>query len=98
MLLAVARASPRILLCAVHTMFMGGSPCAYFAVPFPSTNIPFAVTVAMQRYNALSSTRRRIPYTVVRGMSDWVHTPLNNRGSGMWAAAPAVEDLTEGYK
>jgi hypothetical protein len=54
--------------------------------------------VAMQRYNALSSTQRRIPYTVVRGMSDWVHTPLLNKGSGMWAAAPAVEDFEEGYK
>jgi hypothetical protein len=49
-------------------------------------------------FNALSSTQRRIPYTVVRGMSDWVHTPLLNKGSGMWAAAPAVEDFAEGYK
>lgn len=54
--------------------------------------------VAMQRYNALSSTQRRIPYTVVRSNSDWVHTPLLNKGSGMWTAAAPVRDSTEGYK
>jgi hypothetical protein len=52
----------------------------------------------MERYNGLSSSRgRRVPYTVVRGMSDWVHTPLQNKGAGVWAAGPAVEDFTNGY-
>jgi hypothetical protein len=53
----------------------------------------------MERYNGLSSSRgRRVPYTVVRGMSDWVHTPLQYQGADMWAAKPAVEDVTNGYK
>jgi hypothetical protein len=53
----------------------------------------------MERYNALSSSRgRRVPFTVVRGMSDWVHTPLQYQGAGVWAAGPPVEDLTNGYK
>lgn len=55
--------------------------------------------VAMEKYNALSSTQRRIPFTVVRGMSDYTHTPLVYKGEGVWAAAPAVtQDLDSGYR
>lgn len=56
------------------------------------------LAVAMEKYNALKSTRRRVPYTIVRGMSDWVHTPLIYKGAGVWAAGPEVSNFAEGYK
>jgi hypothetical protein len=53
----------------------------------------------MEQYNGLSSSRgRRVPFTVVRGMSDWVHTPLQYQGAGTWNSGPAVADFTNGYK
>lgn len=60
----------------------------------------FMSAVAMARYNSLRSSKGspRIPYTIVRGMSNWVHAPLEYEGNGLWSAGPAVEDFTNGYQ
>jgi hypothetical protein len=54
----------------------------------------------MERYNALPTTRRRIPFTNVRGASNLVHQPLaTGARRGLWtngAAVPAHFD--KGYK
>jgi len=54
--------------------------------------------VAFQQYNSLSSTRRRIPYTFVRGASDWTYSPVVNQGGGLWLVGPVIEDFEESYK
>eukprot|EP00878_Enallax_costatus_P008523 GHUV01008911.1.p1 GENE.GHUV01008911.1~~GHUV01008911.1.p1 ORF type:complete len:410 (+),score=61.73 GHUV01008911.1:192-1421(+) len=59
------------------------------------------LSMAMQRYNSLSSTRRpnSIPYTYVRGMSDWVHRPLTyDPANKIWGQGPVLENIPEGYK
>eukprot|EP00775_Hariotina_reticulata_P011305 gene11305-11455_t len=56
------------------------------------------LSMAFQQYNSLSSTRRRIPYTYVRGASDWTHSPLVHRGGGLWLQGAIVENFEQGYK
>jgi hypothetical protein len=52
----------------------------------------------MQRYTSLSTTRRRIPYVVVRGASNWVHSPLIKKANGLWEAGPIIDNFDQGYK
>lgn len=57
----------------------------------------------MERYNGLLSTRRNangpIPYTYVRGNSDWVHSPLTyDPATKTWGQGPLIENFEQGYK
>jgi hypothetical protein len=53
----------------------------------------------MERYHGLTTTKRIIPYTNVRGMSNWVHQPLVKKPNGLWVeGVPVPEDFENGYK
>lgn len=56
------------------------------------------VAAAMARFTAISGNPK-IPYTFVRGNSDYVHLPLSTNGAGFWTeitTVPAV-DFVNGY-
>ncbi len=55
-------------------------------------------TDAMERYYELDTTRRRTPYVIVRGMSDFLHPPLVKAGSGEWRSGTLIQNFAEGYK
>jgi hypothetical protein len=57
-------------------------------------------TEAMERYHALPTTRRRIPFTNVRGASNLVHQPLGTGARrGQWTNGAVVPGHFElGYK
>lgn len=77
----------------------GGSSYSQGNVLAVSAMEGIGLSAAMERYNALSSSRgRRVPFTIVRGMSDFAVPPLQYNGAGVWAAKAAVEDFKPGYK
>ncbi len=53
---------------------------------------------AMERYYALRTTRRRTPFVLVRGLSNWLHSPLINTGNGTWGQGPVVDNFAQGYE
>jgi hypothetical protein len=55
-------------------------------------------TDAMERYYELETNRHRTPFVIVRGMSDWLHSPLVRAGKDIWLQGPVVENFAEGYK
>jgi hypothetical protein len=54
--------------------------------------------VAFLRYNSLTTTRRRIPYTNVRGTSNWLHSPVSYSGNGVWLQGAVIDNFEQGYK
>lgn len=56
------------------------------------------IAMPIERYNAFNSTVRKIPYTVVRGMSDWLHGTVKQSAPGVWVPGTVVpNDFTNGY-
>ncbi|KAF8058359.1 PSMD9 [Scenedesmus sp. PABB004] len=76
---------------------------AFGSTDFNQTNViavsameAIGLSMAVQRYNGLSGANRRIPFTVVRGMSNWLHTPLIYKGNGDWEQGALIENFVEG--
>jgi hypothetical protein len=69
-------------------------------LPHPtSPTLPLPPTQAVLKYHALSSTRRRIPYTHVRTASNWLVQPLKQAGASggdgsVCVVSPAWENGT----
>ncbi|EFJ50281.1 hypothetical protein VOLCADRAFT_89239 [Volvox carteri f. nagariensis] len=56
------------------------------------------VAEALEKYHRLSTTKRRIPYTNVRTLSNWVHQPVGKVAEGEWRVYQEVpEDYVNGY-
>ncbi|MEW5311428.1 MAG: hypothetical protein WDW38_003144 [Sanguina aurantia] len=52
----------------------------------------------MSRYHGQATTLRSIPYTHVRTISNWLHSPVIQVKSGEWAIYRDVpEDYVNGY-
>lgn len=57
------------------------------------------VAQAIDAYNALNSTKSPIPYVNVRGNSDWLHQPIEQKADGTWTYTANVPiNFAEGYK
>jgi hypothetical protein len=50
---------------------------------------------ALEKYWLISG--RRIPFTTIRGMSNWDHTPIQYLGDGNWTSSDFPEDFVNGY-
>ncbi|KAG2500711.1 hypothetical protein HYH03_001476 [Edaphochlamys debaryana] len=56
------------------------------------------VAEALEKYHRLDSTPRRIPYTNVRTLSNWIHHPVSQKSEGVWGIYQEVpEDYVNGY-
>ncbi|GIL75443.1 hypothetical protein Vretimale_8072 [Volvox reticuliferus] len=56
------------------------------------------VAEALEKYHRLKTTTRRIPYTNVRTLSNWIHQPVGKKGEGQWEIFQEVpEDYVNGY-
>ncbi|KXZ49339.1 hypothetical protein GPECTOR_22g933 [Gonium pectorale] len=57
------------------------------------------VAEALEKYHRLDSTPRRIPYTNVRTLSNWIHHPVGKtKEDGVWSIYQEVpEDYVNGY-
>lgn len=80
--------------CSSHHLLPLLRPSHSPRAPSPTT------TEAMERYHALPTTRRRIPFTNVRGASNLVHQPLaTGARRGQWTNGAVVPGHFElGYK
>jgi hypothetical protein len=50
------------------------------------------VAEAIQKYNSLPTTTRQIPYTVVRGNSNWLHNIVKKQRNEFWVDGTQVPD------
>ncbi|KAL6760862.1 hypothetical protein V8C86DRAFT_2546614 [Haematococcus lacustris] len=56
------------------------------------------VAEALLKYHQLAHTRRKIPYTHVRTLSNWLHPPVHQVRPGVWEIAVELpEDFVTGY-
>ncbi|GLI61951.1 hypothetical protein VaNZ11_004513, partial [Volvox africanus] len=56
------------------------------------------VAEALEKYHRLKTTKRRIPYTNVRTLSNWIHHPVGKKAEGQWEIFQEVpEDYVNGY-
>ncbi|KAJ9507064.1 hypothetical protein QJQ45_004663 [Haematococcus lacustris] len=56
------------------------------------------VAEALLKYHQLAHTRRKIPYTHVRTLSNWLHPPVQQVRPGVWEVAVELpEDFVTGY-
>uniref|UniRef100_A0A7S0RA27 Nucleoside phosphorylase domain-containing protein n=1 Tax=Chlamydomonas leiostraca TaxID=1034604 RepID=A0A7S0RA27_9CHLO len=56
------------------------------------------VAEALLRYHGLATTPRKIPYTHVRTLSNWLHQPVAQVKPGVWEVAVEIpEDFVTGY-
>lgn len=49
----------------------------------------------MEAYNR--GKRTKIPYTMMRGASNWSHKPLKKLSTGVWGYMPLEPDHIHGY-
>ncbi|GAQ84464.1 hypothetical protein KFL_001900070 [Klebsormidium nitens] len=56
------------------------------------------LAMPIERYNGFNSTVRKIPYTVIRGMSNGLHGTVRQSAPGVWVPGTVVpSDFTNGY-
>ena len=56
------------------------------------------LTEAMEKYHSLVTTKRKIPYTYIRAMSDWVYQSVKETSPGVWQdSGTDVQDFPLGY-